>query len=55
MAESQRRAAGAGAAIDDEAQKRKDRRFMIIFLISMLGLIALMILIAGFLSGEIGG
>lgn len=50
MAESQRKAEAAHAVTDDEAQKARDRRNLILFLIGGIIVVIIMVFISRFLS-----
>lgn len=51
MAESQRKAPEVTAAVDDEAQTKKDRMMLLIFGIGAVAIIGLMFWLSSFLSG----
>lgn len=52
MAESQRKAESAKAITDDEAQRARDRRNLIIFLVGGVIVVIIMVFISKFLSGQ---
>ena len=52
MAESQRQSTQVDAAIDDEAQNKRDRMTRIMFLVGGIVIVACMVLLSKFLSNS---